>query len=280
MRSRIIGLLTFVVVAVGVAVGVYLAGQASDGTTSAVEGTPVPTAIARQSAPGLSPSPPASPTPPTPEPGACPPPYRKSGTVSAMVGRWRLEGGAVHTDGYVTLHLPVGRQFVVDSGWYSQEFQITIYDVEGQSALHVRGDGCEKGRTVRDAAGDAVLDEIMASLEIGGSYACPSAGRVTPEDFPGTEKVPPLSQIGGQSAKGGAPLTVGDLTLQLPAGREFRVGGGVSSPGGSFLWLYDIESQSYLYLRPDGCETSRLVRDPAADAVLDEIVATLEVRSR
>jgi hypothetical protein len=37
VRSRIIGLLTFAVVAVGVAVGVYFAGQASDGTTAAQE---------------------------------------------------------------------------------------------------------------------------------------------------------------------------------------------------------------------------------------------------
>jgi len=44
MRSRIIGLLTFVVVAVGVAVGVYFAGQASDGTTAAQEGDRTTTA--------------------------------------------------------------------------------------------------------------------------------------------------------------------------------------------------------------------------------------------
>jgi hypothetical protein len=38
MRSRIMGLLTFVVVAVGAAVAVYFAGQVSDGTTAAQEG--------------------------------------------------------------------------------------------------------------------------------------------------------------------------------------------------------------------------------------------------
>ncbi|MCJ7509404.1 MAG: hypothetical protein MUP14_00745 [Dehalococcoidia bacterium] len=43
MTSRIIGLFVFVVVAVGVAAGVYFAGQAGDGTTAAQEGDQKPT---------------------------------------------------------------------------------------------------------------------------------------------------------------------------------------------------------------------------------------------
>ncbi len=315
MTPRVIGVLTFVVVAVGVTVGVYFASQVSDGTTAAHEQGEKPTltpvavvvgepsleqdepAVVPTAAPPVSPSSeppvtalPSSPTPPpppppptatpTPEPGVCPPPYRKASTVGDVVGRWQLEGGTVHRDGYVSLHLPAGRHFVVDSGWYSEGLQITIYDLEAQSALNVRSDGCENSRTVPDAAADAVFDEIMATLEIADSYACPSPGRVTPEDFPGTDKAPAVSQIGGQPAKGGAPLRVGDLTLQLPAGRQFRVGGGVSSPGGSFLWLYDVEAQSYLYLRPDGCETSRFIRDAAVDPVFDQIAATVQVTWR
>ncbi len=41
--------------------------------------------------------------------------------------------------------------------------------------------------------------------------------------------------------------------------------------------IYDIETASQLVTRGDGCEISRFVRDPAADAVFDQIVATLEV---
>jgi hypothetical protein len=55
------------------------------------------------------------------------------------------------------------------------------------------------------------------------------------------------------------------------------VGGGLADPGGEFFTVSDVQTRSGLFLRPDGCEMSRLVRDPAADAVLDQIVATLEV---
>ncbi len=288
----IVGLIGVTLVATGIALGAHFATQADDGSpTIGEEPTPPPTPIPRRSAPDLAPSPPPTrgpqltPEPATPQPGVCPPPVRQTPEdfpepppAIEPPGR-HVEGGTSFAEGYVTVHLPAGRQFIIQTGWSTDAdgVYIAIYDVQAQSPMIIRGDGCETWRLVRDPAADVVFDEIMATLEVGDSYACPSPGRVTPEDFPGTEKAPSLSQIGGQSAKGGAPLRVGDLTLQLPADREFRVGGGVSSPGGSFLWVYDIETQSYLYLRPDGCETSRFIRDGAADAVFDQIVATLEV---
>jgi hypothetical protein len=254
-----------------------LVGLLIPGRQNALEVVPIPTVPTPAT---REPSP-----TPTPQPGVCPPPVRQTPgdfpeppPAIEPPGR-HVEGGTSFAEGYVTVHLPAGRQFIIQTGWSTDAdgVYIAIYDVQAQSSMTIRGDGCETWRLVRDPTADLVFDEIMATLDVGGSYACPSAGRVTPEDFPGTEKAPALSQIGGEWVKGGAALKVGDLTLQMPAGREFRVGGGVSSPGGSFLWLYDIESQSYLYVRPDGCESGRFIRDPAADAVFDEIVAALEV---
>jgi hypothetical protein len=81
MTSRIIGLFIFVVVALGVAVGVYFASQAGDGTTAAQEGTGKPaltpdSVIQQWRAEGtvppaltITPYPTCPPEPPTPIPG-------------------------------------------------------------------------------------------------------------------------------------------------------------------------------------------------------------------
>jgi hypothetical protein len=301
MRSRTVGLLVFVVVAVGVVVGVYFASQLSDGTTGAVEGTPVPTPIPRQSAPDVVPTPPPSPTPtptptPTPQPGVCPTPKRTAPVdfakpppvlpASEIFGQ-RVQGGVPYSEGYVTVHLPAGRQFIITSALSQDKSNrgisgISIYDVQTASYLTIHGDGCEMSRFVREAAADAVFDEVMRSLEIGSTYACPIPVRTTYEDLPVQQEPPPADGSGlpGRRVQGGVPFELGPITLHLPADREFLVSGGVSDPGGEFFSVYDIETRSGLFLRPDGCETSRLVWDPAADAVLDEIVATLSVTSR
>jgi len=283
----IIGLVGVALVATGIALGVYFATQTDDDSTVAEEGTPVPTAIPRQSAPDLAPSPPPTrgpqltPEPATPQPGVCPPPVRQTPEdfpepppAIEPPGR-HVEGGTSFAEGYVTVHLPAGRQFIIQTGWSTDAdgVYIAIYDVQAQSPMIIRGDGCETWRLVRDPTADLVFDEIMATLEVASTYACPTPSRTTlaPEEAP--------VAVSGKRVKGGEvyELPGFGIGLHLPAGREFQVWGGLADPGGEFIGIYDIGARSFLFLRPDGCETSRRVADPAADAVFDEIVATLEV---
>jgi hypothetical protein len=193
-------------------------------------------------------------------------------------------GGEAYSEGYLTIHLPVGREFIIFSQWSHDESGLVtwIRDIHTGSDLFIRGDGCEMSRLVPDAAGDSVFDEIMTSLEIGPTYVCPPPLRTTYEELPVPQEPPPAdgSGLAGRRVQGGEPFELGPITLHLPAGREFVVGGGIADPGGEFFTVSDVQTRSGLFLRPDGCETSRVIWDPAADAVLDEIVRTLEVPSR
>jgi hypothetical protein len=241
-----------------------LVGLLVPGRHSALEVVPIPTVAA-------SATPEPSPTP-TPEPGVCPTPYRRVAAVPGMLGG-RMEGGTSYQQGYLTLHFPAGREFIVSSGVDSHEgLSFAVYDVTTQSALSIRGDGCEVGRTIGDVAADAVFDEIVASLEVGSSYVCPSGYRslLAPDEIPSDP-----SRL-GQPVTGGAPEAE-RLGLHLPAGREFVVWHGIADPGGGFTGIYDIAARSYLFLGADGCEWSRRIADPAADAVFDEIVGAIQV---
>jgi hypothetical protein len=182
------------------------------------------------------------------------------------------------------VRLPAGREFSVLSYWSHDDSAILIEigDVQLGSGLVIRGDdGCERARFVRQPAADAVFDEIMESLEIGPTYACPVPVRTT-YDEPPVQQVTPLPkglEPPGRRVQGGESFELGPITLHLPAGREFVVGVGTADPGGEFFTVADAQTHSGLFLRPDGCEISR-VSYPADDAVLDEIVRTLQVASR
>ena len=234
----------------------------------------------------------AAPTTPqlTPQRGVCPTPVYMTPAdfaepprvvpASELPGQ-RVEGGVAYSEAYVTVHLPAGREFIVASAWSQDEsnLAISIYDAQGESQLIVRGDGCEISRFVRQPAADAAFDEIIRTLEVGPTYVCPVPVRSTYEDLPVPVEPPPADGSGlpGERVQGGAPFKFGQTGLQLPAGREFLVGPGVSDPGGPFLCIYDIQTRSSLFLRFDGCETSRMIWDPAADAVFDGIVGALQV---
>jgi hypothetical protein len=246
----LIGLIAVALVATGIALGAYFATQTDDGSTTVGEEPRAP---------------------PTPQPGVCPEPYRRVAVVPQILGG-RMEGGTSYHQGYLTLHLPVGREFLVSSGVGGEGLSLNIYDVASQSVLSIRGDGCEVGRTIGEVVADAVFDEVVAALEVGSSYVCPSAYRyvLAPEEIPSDP-----SRL-GQPVTGGSPEAA-ELGLHLPPGREFVVWHGIADPGGGFTGIYDIAARSYLFLGADGCEWSRQITDPAAEAVFDEIVATLEL---
>jgi len=223
---------------------------------------------------------------PTPQPGACPVPYRTTpedfvdaplpGPVSEPPGR-RMQGGVPYSEGYLTVDLPAGRDFVTFGYWSDDHSSlvISIYDVQAESGLEIWGDGCERGRFVRDAAADAAFDDMISGLEVGSKYVCPVAMRYTPENLPVPDKPPTqdeLQQAG--PVQGGVPVQLGPMTLHLPAGREFVLG------SGTLFGVTDVQTLSGVSLRADGCEISRMVRDPAADKILDEIVATLQASTR
>ena len=200
--------------------------------------------------------------------GTCPTPYRRVAKVPEMIGG-PMEGGASYQQGYLTVHLPAGRDFLLSSGVDREGLSLGIYDVTSQSVVYVRGDGCEIGR-IGDPASDAVFDEIVATLEVGDSYVCPSPQRsVLPLDG-----IPP--EPTGDRVIGGSPEAA-KFGVELPAGREFIAWVGVADPGGGFTGLYDVATRSWLFLGADGCETSRRIADPAADAVFDEIAAAIPV---
>jgi hypothetical protein len=232
--------------------------------------------------------PPASPTPTpmptaTPEFGVCPTPVRKTPgdfeqpppirPASEIFGQ-RVQGGTSHTVGYLTVHLPAGREFAIWSGWTRSDGQsMMVIDVQTQSTLTLRGDGCEDYRFTRDPAADTVFDEIVDSVEVSSAYVCPPASRSTLALEEAPVAVSGVSVSGGEAYE----LPWYGLALHLPAGREFQVWSGLADPGGAFIGIYDVSARSFLFLGPDGCEMSRRVADPTADAILDEIVATLEV---
>ena len=302
MRKILLGLVFGVVgmASVGTAVGLYLAGQdgGADNERQVVETQetptarpalaeePVPTPIPRQSAPDVVPTPPPSPTPtptptPTPQPGVCPTPVRQTPQDFAEPpppieppGR-RVEGGTTFAEGYVTVHLPAERQFIIQTGWDGDvdKVYIAIYDVQAQSPMIIRGDGCETWRLVRDPTADLVFDEIMATLQVGTTYVCPTPSRTT---VPREEA--PVAVSGKQVTGGEAYELPGfGLTLHLPAGREFQVWAVLADPGGESIGICDIGARSCLSVRPDGCEMSRRIAESAADAIFDQIVATLEI---
>ncbi len=123
---------------------------------------------------------------------------------------------------------------------------------------------------------DSLFDEIMATLEVGTTYICPEAVRTTPAEVgPSAATPPPLSEIRGEPVDGGQTVQYGNVSFYLPEGRQYIIGAGVGGPG-PFWTIHDVRTRSSLGIRPPGCESSRFVRDPEADAVFDEIVATLQ----
>lgn len=313
MRKIVLGLIFGLISigSVGTVIGLYVAsqdGEADDeqpvveaqqppAATSVASGGPGPKTTAESSVvstPIREPSPHAIPTveapatakptltpTPTPEFGICPTPVRQTPEDFAEPplpieppGQ-RVEGGTSFAEGYVTVHLPAGRQFIIQTGWSTDAdgVYIAIYDVQAQSPMIIRGDGCETWRLVRDPTADLVFDEIMATLEVGTTYACPVPIREAVDQPPPQDGSGP----GGRVVQGGVLAELGPITLHLPAGREFTLAQGLADPGGTSFGVYDVQTRSGLWLRPDGCEIGRRVSDPAADAVFDEIVATLEV---
>ncbi|HJX62070.1 MAG TPA: hypothetical protein VJ578_05840 [Dehalococcoidia bacterium] len=187
----------------------------------------------------------------------------------------RFEGGVPYSEAFVTVHLPVAREFIISSAWSQDESNlvISIYDAQSGSTLGLRGDGCETARFVRDPAADGAFDEITKTLEIGKTYVCPVPTREVTSP-------PATDTSAGSVVQGGGAAQLGPMTLYLPADREFKLGAVAVDPGGTLWAVYDVQSRSEISLRGDGCEIRRIVRYPAADAVFDEILGSLEAPSR
>jgi hypothetical protein len=229
-------------------------------------GEPTPTPAATAKATG------------TPKPGVCPQPYRTTpedfadaalpGPASELPGQ-RVLGGIPYRDGYLTLELPPGREFVISRYWWDDEstLVVTVYDVETESGIEIRGDGCERGRFLRDPAADEVFNRIMSGLKVGSAYVCPPPLR---------EVVSPQTEPTGKRLTGGSPEAA-EFGLDLPAGREFVLWVGVADPGGGFTGIYDVTTRSTMFLGEEGCEVARRVADPAADSVFDQIAAAVPV---
>jgi hypothetical protein len=277
MKKRLV-LAVFLAVVVGV--GSFFVAYRfwpGGGQTGAQEGTPVPTPM------WGSPVVIRTPTP-TPQPGVCPTPVRTTpadfaeppaALAASEIPGQLFQGGASYSEGYVTVHLPAGREFVIASAWSQDESNllISIYDVRSGSQLIMRGDGCEISRFVRDPAADAVFDETIRAVEISPTYVCPVPLRRGPEeDWPRI----PESKWGGQRIEGGAAVDVAGSTLDLPVGRQFIVSLMIADPRGVFFSIYDVQTQSVLQVRSgDGCELARWVGDLAVEPIFDEIVRDL-----
>src|SRR2546423_2389371 len=78
------------------------------------------------------------------------------------------------------------------------------------------------------------------------------------------------THTGGQTV---SPFFPPSATFQiaLPTGL-FAIGGGLSDPGGEFVRVCYVEGNSVIFFNPQGQETTRIVNNPSAGAVLDEVV--------
>jgi hypothetical protein len=276
-------LLRGLAVALGIAVAAAACASDSEGNKEPPSPTTAPT-------PTATPAATPSVLTPTPEPTAmptssvkaraCPGPNRTTpedypeppGSPPGGPPGQRVQGGVAYSEGYLTLHLPQGRDFVILGGWSQDESNlvISVYDVATQSSVIIRGDGCETWGLMRQPAANAVFDEIMGSLEVGSVYVCPTPYRKVLS--PGEVYQPSGEHIIGRSPE------AAEFGLELPTGREFIVWVGLADPGGGFTAIYDVATRSTVFLRGDGCDTSRLIADPAADAVFNDIVAALASR--
>lgn len=251
-----------------------LVGLLIPGRQSALEVVPIPTVA--------TPATPEPPTPtPTPEFGVCPTPVRQTPEdfeqpppvrpASEIFGQ-RVQGGESYAAGYLTVHLPAGREFAVLSHWDRWDGQyMEVIDIETQSALTLRGDGCESYRFTREAAADGAFDEIVSTLEVSSTYVClpPYRKMLRPEEA----RVNPSGPV----VRGGEPSEGWGSGLHLPAGRDFVVWRVLRDPGGGFTAIYDVATRSVLILGEDGCEEGREITDPVADSVFDEIVGAMQI---
>ncbi|MPZ50249.1 MAG: hypothetical protein GEU75_13295 [Dehalococcoidia bacterium] len=76
---------------------------------------------------------------------------------------------------------------------------------------------------------------------------------------------------------GGQTINVRGLSIALPAGGDYSVIGGIADPGGEFVRVCYAQGNSAIFFNLSGVETDRIVNSPSAEAVLNEIAASVRV---
>jgi hypothetical protein len=86
---------------------------------------------------------------------------------------------------------------------------------------------------------------------------------------------PPGSNIcaAGQYT-GGQTVIIRNLEITLPAGGDYQANFGIADPGGEFVRVCYVQGNSATF-NLEGRETSRVVNDPTANAVLDQVAASV-----
>jgi hypothetical protein len=85
----------------------------------------------------------------------------------------------------------------------------------------------------------------------------------------------------GQRVSGGQDLQFGRLSFHLPDAGDFYIRVGIADPGGGFVAIYHVATDSVLFLDPDdGHEIERRVNQAAAHGVFDSILISLRVASK
>jgi hypothetical protein len=99
-----------------------------------------------------------------------------------------------------------------------------------------------------------------------------------PTTAPPSATPEPVQTPPGLHFSGGQTITFGRLSIQLPDAGEFIIGGGVGDPGGTFIAIYSVATDSTLFISPDdGHELERHSVQPAANAIFDAIVNAIRV---
>jgi hypothetical protein len=89
---------------------------------------------------------------------------------------------------------------------------------------------------------------------------------------------PPGSNIcGAGQYTGGQTVVVRNLEITFPSGGDYTAHSGLADPGGEFVRACYVQGNSAIFFNLEGRETSRVVKDPAANSTLDQIAASVRV---
>jgi hypothetical protein len=93
---------------------------------------------------------------------------------------------------------------------------------------------------------------------------------------PGSGSICVSQYDGGQTVTPVLPVRA-LFQITLPPGGHYSVNGGIADPGGEFVRVCYVEGNSAIFFNPEGRETSRVVNNPSANRVLDEIARGVNV---
>ena len=142
----------------------------------------------------------------------------------------------------------------------------------GNGECHLTG-GRVLSTVILSQACNRVL--FLAALVLGAVGLQAVQAQIPIPPTPGT-----ACEISQTQTAGPAQLSFGQLLVTLPAGHNYSWTGVISDPGGTQLVKICIEEfNSEVTINDSGAETKRVLNNPVAGPVLDQIVASVQIVS-